>query len=193
LISVLDLFRVGIGPSSSHTVGPMRIARRFVEAIAARGHIDRVVRVHVELQGSLALTGPGHGSVTATILGLLGHDPESVDPAAVIGEVERVRASGALSLHDGPAIPFDIRSDIDLAGHIIPDLHPNGMRLRAFDLTGAVVADDVWYSTGGGFVATARQLEAPLVCAAPGRHCVPQAGRLWGAPGRGAPGGPHGH
>ena len=89
--------------------------------------------MHVELQGSLALTGPGHGSVTAVVLGLLGHDPETVDPAAVMGEVERVGASGLLSLHGGQAIPFDIRSDIDLAGHIIPDLHPNGMRLRAFD------------------------------------------------------------
>lgn len=161
MISVLDLFRVGIGPSSSHTVGPMRIARRFVEDLGSRGRIDGVGRIHVELQGSLALTGPGHGSVTAVVLGLLGHDPETVDPAAVVGAVERVRASGLLKLHDGPAILFDIRSDIDLAGHIIPDLHPNGMRLRAFDQSGAVVADDVWYSTGGGFVATARQLEAP--------------------------------
>ena len=82
MISVLDLFRVGIGPSSSHTVGPLRIARRFLEATVEHGIFEAIDRVHIELQGSLALTGPGHGTVTAVILGLLGHEPERVDPAA---------------------------------------------------------------------------------------------------------------
>ena len=80
LISVLDLFRVGIGPSSSHTVGPMRIARRFLRTCVERGVFEAVERVHIELQGSLALTGPGHGTVTAVILGLLGHEPGAGRP-----------------------------------------------------------------------------------------------------------------
>ncbi len=161
MISVLDLFRVGIGPSSSHTVGPMRIARRFVEALQAQGVLGRVHRVHVELQGSLALTGPGHGTVTAVILGLLGHEPETVDPALVAGAVDAVGRSGEITLLGARAIAFDRRRDIDLAGQIIPLLHPNGMRLGAFDAGGETLADETWYSTGGGFVATRAQLEHP--------------------------------
>jgi L-serine dehydratase len=162
LISVLDLFRVGIGPSSSHTVGPMRIARRFLETTVERGAFEAVARVNVELQGSLALTGPGHGTVTAVILGLLGHEPERVDPAAVAGAVAAVRADGRIALLGRRVIGFDARRDIDLAGNVIPDLHPNGMRLRATDARGDLLADDLWYSTGGGFVATREQLLAPV-------------------------------
>jgi L-serine dehydratase len=161
LISVLDLFRVGIGPSSSHTVGPMRIARRFLEAAVARGLFEAIERIHIELQGSLALTGPGHGTVTAVILGLLGHEPQSVDPAAVAGAVAAVRETGRLALLGWREIVFDARRDIDLAGNVIPDLHPNGMRLRAIDARGDLLADDLWYSTGGGFVATRDQLLTP--------------------------------
>jgi L-serine dehydratase len=162
LISVLDLFRVGIGPSSSHTVGPMRIARRFLEAALESGVFEAIDRVHIELQGSLALTGPGHGTVTAVILGLLGHEPERVDPAAVASAVATVRDSGRIALLGTRVIGFNERRDIDLAGNVIPDLHPNGMRLRAVDANGELLADDLWYSTGGGFVATRQQLLAPV-------------------------------
>jgi L-serine dehydratase len=161
LISVLDLFRVGIGPSSSHTVGPMRIARRFLEAALERGVFAQIDRIHIELQGSLALTGPGHGTVTAVILGLLGHEPEHVDPAAVAGAVAGVRDTGRIALLGRREIGFVERRDIDLAVGVIPDLHPNGMRLRAVDARGEVMADDLWYSTGGGFVATRQQLLTP--------------------------------
>ena len=161
MISVLDLFRVGIGPSSSHTVGPMRIARRFLESTVERGVFDAIDRINVELQGSLALTGPGHGTVTAVILGLLGHEPDRVDPAEVAGAVEAVRDTGRIALLGAREIAFDARRDIDLAGNVIPDLHPNGMRLRAVDRRGELLADDLWYSTGGGFVATRQQLLTP--------------------------------
>jgi L-serine dehydratase len=162
LISVLDLFRVGIGPSSSHTVGPMRIARRFLISAVERGFFEAIDRIHIELQGSLALTGPGHGAVTAVILGLLGHEPERVNPAAVAAAVTVVRDTGRIALLGEREIGFVERRDIDLAGNVIPDLHPNGMRLRATDRNGDLLADDLWYSTGGGFVALRQQLLNPV-------------------------------
>lgn len=160
MLSVLDIFRIGIGPSSSHTVGPMRIARRFVRALVKRGLIDRTARVTVELQGSLALTGVGHGTLNATILGLAGFAPQSTDPDQAAAALAQIRSSGRVSVA-GRGIAFDPARDIDLAGHIIPKLHPNGMVLRAFDAGGALLAEDTYFSTGGGFVASEAQLLRP--------------------------------
>jgi L-serine dehydratase len=161
LISILDLFRIGIGPSSSHTVGPMRIARRFVGDLKRLGLIDDVTRVEVALQGSLALTGIGHGSVDAVILGLLGERPSRIDPDAVPDILARVAASGRAQLAGGPEINFDRKRDILLDTHIIPDLHPNGMVLRAFCSDGRLLIEETYYSTGGGFFASEKQLQAP--------------------------------
>ncbi|WP_284124164.1 L-serine ammonia-lyase [Parerythrobacter aestuarii] len=158
MLSVLDIFRIGIGPSSSHTVGPMRIAHAFVKALAKSGKIERVARVAVELQGSLALTGVGHGTVDATILGLMGFQPETTDPDAAARAIAGLKRSSQLALGDH-AITFDPATDIDLAGQIIPDLHPNGMRLRALDAEGTVLLERTYYSTGGGFVASEAQLK----------------------------------
>ena len=160
MLSILHLFRIGIGPSSSHTVGPMRIARRFVTGLMEDGTLSQVRRVEVELQGSLALTGIGHGSVEACVLGLMGFDPETIDPGAVPAFLEEADA-GTISLAQRHAIPFDRAHDIQLACDIVPELHPNGMRLVALGNAGTPIADETWYSTGGGFIASARQLSAP--------------------------------
>ncbi|MEM6913034.1 MAG: L-serine ammonia-lyase [Pseudomonadota bacterium] len=158
MLSVLDLFRVGVGPSSSHTVGPMRIARRFLVDIAPKERAQ-VAQVFVELQGSLALTGEGHGTLTATALGLMGHDPETYD--AVEGErgLQRLDDEGRLCLLGEHDVAFTIERHIRLAGDVIPDLHPNGMTLRALGADGEPVAEGTYYSTGGGFIASEAQLK----------------------------------
>lgn len=160
MLSVLDIFRIGIGPSSSHTVGPMRIARRFVRALIKRGLVERTVRIAVELQGSLALTGIGHGTPDAAILGLAGFAPDATDPDEAAAALAAIRATGLLTVANH-TIAFDPRRDIDLAGHIIPALHPNGMVLRAFGADSALLLERTYYSTGGGFVASAAQLLRP--------------------------------
>ncbi len=162
MLSVLDIFRVGIGPSSSHTVGPMRISSMFLSGLKRAKKLEKVARVHIELQGSLALTGVGHGTPRATILGLMGHKPETYDPCKGDMQLERIESEGILSLCGHHDITFDPKFDVDLAGHIIPDLHPNGMRLIAYDSAGAELLNQTYFSTGGGFVATKRQLERPI-------------------------------
>ena len=159
MISILDLFRIGIGPSSSHTVGPMRIARRFVLDLDQDKLLPAITRIHVQLQGSLALTGLGHGSVTATVLGLLGMEPETVDPDLVASMLAKPKA-GSLSLLDRRMIQFDMLRDIELACDVAPKLHPNGMRLQAF-IDEKQVADSTYFSTGGGFIAPLEQLQSP--------------------------------
>ena len=161
MLSLLDIFRIGIGPSSSHTVGPLRIGARFLEALARGGKLDRVAKIHVELQGSLALTGVGHGTPRASILGLAGFKPNRFDPDAADAVMAQVENENRLPLGNGPVIAFDPKADVDLAGHIVPDLHPNGMRLTARDGDGEVLCDKTYYSTGGGFIASQRQLEKP--------------------------------
>ena len=158
MLSVLDIFRIGIGPSSSHTVGPMRIARTFVRALDKAGKLERTARVHTQLQGSLALTGVGHGTVDATILGLMGYAPDRTCPDDAAAALARLREERRISLGAKRAIAFDPGADIELAGHILPDLHPNGMTLRAEDAAGAVLMERTFYSTGGGFVASEAQL-----------------------------------
>ena len=160
MLSILDLFRVGIGPSSSHTVGPIRIANRFMANLTGDG--CKPARIEVELQGSLALTGAGHATPKAVMLGLLGFEPETLDPDAADGDVAALEASCQLPLANGDRIPFDPEKDIIFAYDVLPALHPNGMRLRAFDAEGGILSDETWYSTGGGFIATERQLQRPL-------------------------------
>ncbi|MBD3769096.1 MAG: L-serine ammonia-lyase [Rhodobacterales bacterium] len=160
MLSILDLFRVGIGPSSSHTVGPIRIANRFLANLGDA--VQAVARIEVELQGSLALTGAGHATPKAVMLGLLGLEPETLDPDTADRDVASLEDSRELSLPDGRRIPFDPAADIVFAYDVLPALHPNGMRLRAFGADGGVLADETWYSTGGGFIATERQLQRPV-------------------------------
>ena len=151
-ISVFDLFSVGIGPSSSHTVGPMRAAVQFTERLAAAELLPTTARVRAELFGSLGATGHGHGSPKAVLLGLEGNRPELVDPRAVADRVEQVRAEGRIALAGQHDIPF--RADRDLVMHQRKSLpvHPNGMRFTASDCDGAELLSAVFYSVGGGFV-----------------------------------------
>jgi L-serine dehydratase len=150
-ISVFDLFSIGIGPSSSHTVGPMRAARRFAAGLADDGLLADTARVRVELFGSLGATGFGHGSDRAVILGLAGETPETVDTATVADRVAAVRSCGRVELLGKHEVAL---ADDDLVLHRRQSLpfHPNGMRYFAFDATDALLRERTYYSVGGGFV-----------------------------------------
>ena len=161
MLSVFDIFKIGIGPSSSHTVGPMRIGLRFLDEAKDAGVLARATRVKVDLHGSLALTGIGHGTDKASILGLLGFAPDETDPYEAEAAFARVRSEKRLRLKGGPEIEFDPARDIDLRGDIIPVVHPNEMRLAILGADGAAIFDQTYYSVGGGFIASAKQLKAP--------------------------------
>lgn len=160
MISALDLFRIGIGPSSSHTVGPIRIVRDFLTRLPD-AEFERIERVSIELLGSLALTGEGHGTPDACIMGLLGHQPEEIDAERAHADVAAAKASGSLLLLGRRNIAFDRARDLKLNGSLIPAIHPNGMVLTALDDDGRTIAKAEYYSTGGGFFATRQQLERP--------------------------------
>lgn len=151
-LSVLDLFSVGIGPSSSHTVGPMRAARRFAAGLARDGLLDNVVRVQVELFGSLGATGRGHGSDKAVVLGLQGQDPETVDTATADDQVAEAALDARLLLAGRHGIDFNFTEDVLLHRRKSLPAHPNGMIFRVMSHDGAVVRERTYYSVGGGFV-----------------------------------------
>ncbi|MEV5541438.1 L-serine ammonia-lyase [Saccharopolyspora shandongensis] len=151
-ISVFDLFSVGIGPSSSHTVGPMRAARLFVQRLHGEGRLPQVKRIKAELFGSLGATGHGHGSPKAVLLGLEGHSPETVDPAAVEGRVAEIRETGRLRLDGVQEIRFTVDRDLVMHRRKSLPLHPNGMRFTATGTDGVELESAVYYSVGGGFV-----------------------------------------
>jgi L-serine dehydratase len=150
-ISVFDLFSVGIGPSSSHTVGPMRAARMFTVGLENDGLIERVARVRAELFGSLGATGHGHGSDRAVILGLEGEAPETVDTSSVRERVAAVRESGRIRLLGLHEVAL---ADDDLVLHRRSSLpyHPNGLKFAAFDDRDELLRERTYYSVGGGFV-----------------------------------------
>jgi L-serine dehydratase len=150
-ISVFDLFRVGIGPSSSHTVGPMRAARTFASDLEAAGLLGAVEAVRAELFGSLAATARGHGSDRAVLLGLSGEVPEELEPARVQMVLEAIRATGRLRLATRREISFDEREHLGLDLRPLP-FHPNAVRFTAFAAGGARLACRTFYSVGGGFV-----------------------------------------
>lgn len=152
MISVFDLFKTGIGPSASHTVGPMNAARRFAEVLDGEGLLEKTERVGAEMFGSLAATGAGHGTPTAVLLGLSGERPEHVDPDAVPGLVRAIHERGRLALLGRREIAFD--AERDLVAHARRRLprHVNGMRFRACDANGHELACRDFYSVGGGFV-----------------------------------------
>jgi L-serine dehydratase len=151
-LSVFDLFTIGIGPSSSHTVGPMRAARRFIKALERDSKLAATHAVKVDLFGSLGATGKGHGSDRAVLLGLEGAEPETVDPDELSRGAERIAAEGRLTLLGGRTIDF--RPAEHLVFHKLRSLpkHPNGMGFTAFDGAGAEIDQRNYYSVGGGFV-----------------------------------------
>ncbi|MCW5952648.1 MAG: L-serine ammonia-lyase [Propionibacteriaceae bacterium] len=152
-LSVFELFKVGIGPSSSHTVGPMRAAATFLAALADTDVLSRVCRLKVELFGSLGATGHGHGSVPAVVLGLLGHQPETVDPRLCQPTLAGVRERKVLDLPGGASIAFDPDEDVVLYRRRALPAHSNGMIFTAWAADGAELARRTYYSVGGGFVA----------------------------------------
>ncbi|MET8549186.1 L-serine ammonia-lyase [Micromonospora zamorensis] len=152
MISVFDLFSVGIGPSSSHTVGPMRAARTFVAGLKADGLLTDVVRVQAELFGSLGATGHGHGSGPAVLLGLSGESPETVDTDTVGPRVERIRAERRINILAAHEIDFDPDRDLTLHRRRSLPYHPNGMTFAAYDDNGVELRSRTYYSVGGGFV-----------------------------------------
>ncbi|MFI7481650.1 L-serine ammonia-lyase [Kocuria sp. M1R5S2] len=151
-LSVLDLFSVGIGPSSSHTVGPMRAARLFAEGLRADGLLERVVRVRSELYGSLGATGHGHGSDKAVVLGLQGEDPETVDTDTADDQVRRAAEQGELLLAGIRPVPFDRSGDVVMHRRKSLPAHPNGMTFFACGEDGELLRERTYYSVGGGFV-----------------------------------------
>jgi L-serine dehydratase len=158
--SIFEVFRIGIGPSSSHTVGPMSAVARFLAELRAESRLGEVARVRVEVYGSLALTGIGHATDMAIILGLLGCTPERVDPALVAGEVARVRTTGRLALGGEHEIAFDAEADLCLdRQHFLPQ-HPNGLTLRAFAADGGMLRERTYFSIGGGAVLASEELGA---------------------------------
>jgi L-serine dehydratase len=151
-VSVFDLFKIGIGPSSSHTVGPMRAARIFALRLQHEGQLERTARVKSELYGSLGATGKGHGSDKAVLLGLAGHEPDTVDVEAVPALLDAMRASGRMALLGEREIAFDEKNDLLFLRRETLPFHANGMRFTAYDASGAELQNRIYYSVGGGFV-----------------------------------------
>ena len=151
-VSVFDIFKIGIGPSSSHTVGPMRAAHLFTDRLVHQGLLASCARIEVKLYGSLGSTGKGHGTDKAVLLGLEGHDPENVDVEAIPALLEAIRTTGQLRLAGQHAVPFKEKDHLAFYRRETLPFHPNGMRCIAYDAVGAELLNRCYYSVGGGFV-----------------------------------------
>lgn len=151
--SVLELFKVGIGPSSSHTLGPMRAANRFAAHLSERNLLDTVQHLRVNLYGSLALTGVGHATDKAVVLGLAGLDAATVDPDEAETLFRSVQGGEPLMLNGERRIPFPLSESVRFLGDVFLPEHPNGMRFSAMDAHGVEVHSETWYSVGGGAIA----------------------------------------
>jgi L-serine dehydratase len=155
--SLFELFKIGIGPSSSHTVGPMRAALRFVHTLNSANLLNRTARVVVDLYGSLALTGIGHGTDRAILLGLLGDAPDTIEPAQIEAKLAAIRTTSTLSLLGRRTVPFlEPQHLLFHRDQMYPSpgivSHPNGMRFTAFDDSDTLLSEMVFYSIGGGFI-----------------------------------------
>ena len=152
-VSTFDLYKIGIGPSSSHTVGPMRAAARFVDRwLVQAGRLDDVVRIRAEVFGSLALTGRGHGTDKAVMMGLEGHMPNLIDPDIITPAMERIRGEARIRLAGRHEIAFEEKRDLLMNKRQKLPYHTNGMRFSAYDAEGVEIASRDYYSVGGGFV-----------------------------------------
>ena len=156
-LSTLDLYTIGIGPSSSHTVGPMRAARRFAEEASEL----KPDRVRVELFGSLAMTGKGHGTDVAIAAGLQGEMPEAVDPACLPTGYEEVAAAKSLNLSGKQIVQFDPKTDLLFNRKKSLPCHPNGMAFSALSANGETLLESIFYSVGGGFVVSEEESQRP--------------------------------
>lgn len=152
-VSTFDLYKIGIGPSSSHTVGPMRAAARFVDRwLVQAGRLDDVARIRAEVFGSLALTGRGHGTDKAVMMGLEGHMPNLIDPDIITPAMERIRGEAQIRLAGRHEIAFEEKRDLLMNKRQKLPYHTNGMRFSAYDAEGVEIASRDYYSVGGGFV-----------------------------------------
>jgi L-serine dehydratase len=159
-LSVFDIFKVGIGPSSSHTMGPMRAAREFVFGLKRDGLLARTEEIAVRLYGSLALTGAGHGTDRAILVGLEGAEPETVDPDSIEPTLARIRSSGRIRLLGEHEIAFDEPMQLLFMTHERLPRHSNGMRFTALGAGGARLREEDYYSIGGGFIVRGDEEEA---------------------------------
>ncbi len=155
MVSLFQLFSIGIGPSSSHTVGPMRAAHQFATLLQDKFGLDNISKVSAELYGSLAMTGIGHGTDKAIFLGLEGETPEAVDPDLVDFRISRILNEENIYLLGSVPVEYDL---IFHKGKRLP-YHSNALRLKAYDLKGSLVANELYYSVGGGFVVPHQQIE----------------------------------
>ncbi|WP_394694606.1 L-serine ammonia-lyase [Hyphobacterium sp.] len=151
-LGVFDLFKIGVGPSSSHTVGPMKAAGTFVSRVRDDHGLNRIARLQAELYGSLAFTGVGHGTDNAVLLGLEGEDPAGIDPDTMAAKIERIRKDGTLKAAGQHDIGFNVEEDLIFDGGTRLPFHSNAMKFRALDKYGEVLREEFWYSIGGGFV-----------------------------------------
>jgi L-serine dehydratase len=151
-ISAFDLFKVGIGPSSSHTVGPMLAANQFAQALQSEGLLPQVRRVRIELYGSLGATGRGHGTPKAVLLGLEGELPDQVDVPSIAGRIAAIKEAGRLCLLGEQTIDYNHELDLTLHRRKALPFHPNGMLFTAFDQAGGQISQRSFFSVGGGFV-----------------------------------------
>jgi L-serine dehydratase len=150
--SLFEIFKIGIGPSSSHTVGPMRAAAAFGSSLRDGGALEKTARVEANLYGSLALTGHGHGTDRAVLLGLSGELPDQIAPESIEPKLAAIRTTKSLQLGGTRAIAFDETRDLLFHKDKTLPFHSNGMRYRAMDPSGAAIAEEVYYSIGGGFI-----------------------------------------
>lgn len=166
MLSAFDIFKIGIGPSSSHTVGPMRAALLFARSLEQRGLLERIARLRVDLFGSLGATGHGHATDQGVILGLFGDAPDTVRPETVQPRLEALRRGGTLMLLGTTPIAFDRVRDIVFRGEESLPEHPNAMRFTAFATDDAVLAEGSYFSVGGGFVVEGGQAVAQTAAVA---------------------------
>ena len=166
-VSIFDIFKIGVGPSSSHTVGPMKAARAFASDLAALG-MD-VLALEVTLHGSLAYTGKGHGTDSAILLGLAGSQPETIDPATMEERLRRIHSEKRLEVPGVGTVDFDPQERLVFNYDEELPRHTNGMRFRAFGSDADIVLEDVYYSLGGGFIARGDEPEPTSRCGEP-RH-----------------------
>jgi L-serine dehydratase len=167
---VFDLMKIGLGPSSSHTVGPMKAAGMFVDVLVAEGFVADVARIEVDLFGSLAATGMGHGTLDAILLGLEGHRPDEIEPDEVTRRLARMKETGTILLALRTSLPFSA-DDIILHPLTFLPRHPNALRIGAWDKRGRELRAETFYSVGGGFVE--RQYEAAGPAVDHGPHPFP--------------------
>ena len=170
MVGVFELFKIGIGPSSSHTVGPMKAALAFVAGLTAAGLLERIAALDVTLYGSLAWTGRGHGTDKAVILGLAGFDPATVDPDAADAVMADSQATGRLAVAGRTTIAFDPQTAIRFDVVTTPARHPNTLRFVASDASGAPLLDETWCSVGGGFICRETDPDTPEAGAAAVPH-----------------------